>query len=538
MYQITQFENLLTREAGLLSLQKGDCDLFLIAQTNTITYSQLRLTGIHGQTGTGGRLSLKKLEAEGYLAAKSMTDTNRLKYYILTAKGKRRLEKIFSAQFLADHGIDLERRPPTSQFQLPHRINTSDLYCSYISCPTLKSFPTWTLEYGYTPAANPHTGLEHPPRCDAKLVTAHYTYYLEQDNGTQGDAALDNKIKQYMDSELFLEQALLRNRLIFTSMADGKEKPVGKPPYTIYRLLLKASRIWDTIEKTTESTYDFAAICRQIADGAHPACALLSGAERRILTNLSLQHPSYTLSDLISLKKQYLYDSTASDNKKAEQDTIFQKRLEQRFYRLAEARQNATLYYRLKQGLHLYVLPNHRLKDWMAYLIPDDYDFPDRMLKFLYRKGLYNIESWNYHPLYQIRDIKGTPFWFAHAFSSERQEYIIFEDICHDIGGRVRIRHFLSTHQGAGSIILFLFVTSKQTAAHFFQEIESSWIRKENRPLHLCFLDKTADFENLEHTIPYCLHSHNGTISCAAVDLDYDCFNEQIQLVEGKVEIL
>lgn len=539
MYQTTRFETLLTREAGLLSLQKQDCDLFLIAQTNTITYAQLCATGIHGHTGTGGRLSLKKLETEGYLASKSIPALNGLKYYILTAKGKKRLERVFSTEFLIKQGIDLERRPPTSQLQLPHRINTADLYYSFISCPTLKSLPRWTLEYGYAPPTNPYTEKEHPPRCDAKLITAQRTYYLEQDNGTQGDAALENKIRQYLDSNLFLGKALQSNILVFTSMAELKEKAAGKPPYTIYRLLLKTTRIWHTIEETTSTTYDFTGIFKQISENAHPAHALLSSSERRVLQNLSLQHPVASLSDVLALKKQYLYDTTLTDSQKKEQDMIFKKRLELRFYHLSEDNKQATLLYRLRQGMHLYVLPNHRIKDWLSYLFTEDYNFSEKLLQFLYGAGLYNIESWDYHPLYQLRDSKNTTFCFSHVLTAGKQNCIIFEDICHDLGGRARVRYFLTNYRSTVPVILFLFVTNKQEAIQFFRDEKHIWQYAENKAMHLCFLDKTGNFyANPENSSPYCIHMQNETVSYATIYLDYDSYSEQIHLVERQAEQL
>ena len=111
----------LLKEARLLSISQSDCDLFIIGQTNTITYEQLALTGIHGITKTSGRLAVKKLEKEGYLAAKTMQDNTKTKYYFLTAKGKKRLERVCGSTFLEKMCFDLERRPPASQQQLPHR---------------------------------------------------------------------------------------------------------------------------------------------------------------------------------------------------------------------------------------------------------------------------------------------------------------------------------------------------------------------------------------------------------------------------------
>ena len=82
----SNFKQTLLKEAQLLSLSQSDCDLFLIGQANAITYEQLAMTKIHGTTITSGRLSLKKLERNGYLTAKTMPGNSRTKYFIITAK--------------------------------------------------------------------------------------------------------------------------------------------------------------------------------------------------------------------------------------------------------------------------------------------------------------------------------------------------------------------------------------------------------------------------------------------------------------------
>ena len=57
MQNTLNYKDTLIKEAGLLSLSKSDCDLFILAQANTLTYQQLSATGLHGISTTGGRRS-------------------------------------------------------------------------------------------------------------------------------------------------------------------------------------------------------------------------------------------------------------------------------------------------------------------------------------------------------------------------------------------------------------------------------------------------------------------------------------------------
>ena len=209
----SNFKQTLLKEAQLLSLSQSDCDLFLIGQANAITYEQLAMTKIHGNTITSGRLSLKKLENDGYLTAKTMPGNSRTKYFILTAKGRKRIEHLLDKTFLEKMGFDLERRPPASQQQLPHRIHTSDIFFAFVSNPHLGCLPLWQLEYPYKEPE----GTLVPPRCDGLLKTAYGTYFIEQDNCTQGESALGGKLGQYMSAECFLGNGILQHTLIFTA---------------------------------------------------------------------------------------------------------------------------------------------------------------------------------------------------------------------------------------------------------------------------------------------------------------------------------
>ena len=98
-FMTNNLKQALLKEARLLSISQSDCDLFFIGQANTITYKQLAKAAIHGGTTTSGRLGLKKLEKEGFLAARTIPGRAGTKYYFLTAKGRKRVERIFGGAF-------------------------------------------------------------------------------------------------------------------------------------------------------------------------------------------------------------------------------------------------------------------------------------------------------------------------------------------------------------------------------------------------------------------------------------------------------
>ncbi len=217
----SEFKEILLQESGLLSLSQGDCDLFLIGQANAITYHQLALTGLHGNTATAGRLSIKRLEKEGYVTSRFLPGNAREKYYILTARGRKRITRLFDSR-------------------LPHRIHTGDIYFVYLASKLQNQLPVWQIEVSYDTSSDAPTS----PRCDGLLQTGYGAYYIEQDDGTQGDAALKIKIGQYLKSDLFLGEKSFAHSLIFTLHMEARERPVCRPPYSIYRILLKAIRVW------------------------------------------------------------------------------------------------------------------------------------------------------------------------------------------------------------------------------------------------------------------------------------------------------
>lgn len=530
MQNTLNFKDTLIKEAQLLSLTKSDCDLFILAQANTLTYQQLSATGLHGISTTGGRLSLKKLTEQGFITGKTMPNTNRIRYFLLTAKGKTRLEKVFGSTFLLAKQIDLERKPPTSQQQLPHRIHTNDIYFAYLACPCLEHFPIWQLEVRYQVASN----RQQTPRCDGLLETGYGNYYMELDNRTQGDAALENKLSQYMDSDLFLGKNTSKNALVFTINTEVKLPPVKKPPYSVYRILLKAIRIWQALEKEQKKPLRFSTFLDIVENGNSPYICLLSGNDKMILRNLCRQYPDILLNDAVLMKKEFLYDTSLQDERTSNQDALFLKRLKQKFYSILDNRSYATLQHRIRQGMHLYVIPNHRLADNIPFLFQKEYHLHQWFPQILFHMGLQNLEVWKYHPSYYLTDTGELQFFFYNTFENtdSSQFVIIFEDIVHDLGGRERVRFFLRKHRKERDCLFILLVSERKDAVQFMSELSNVLQKPENTCIHICFLDKTADLYQTPALQKAYFKKEKLWLPAM---IDFDDFTGQLCLVERSV---
>lgn len=528
----TTFKDNLVKEAGLLSLSKSDCDLFVLAQANTITYQQLNTTGIHGITATSGRLSLKKLLTKGYITDKTLPNS-RMKFFVLTAKGRCRLEKLFGNAFLSSLKFDLDRKPPTSQQQLPHRIHTNDLYFSYLSCPCPNRLPIWLLEVRYQPALSG----QQQPRCDGFLDTGHEKYFIEQDNCTQGDSALENKLTQYMASELFLDKNLPANTLVFTISAEIKASPVKKPPYSIYRILLKAIRVWKLMEQESGCTLCFKDFCFKFNDAGSLSKCLLSSSEQTILQNLCRQYPYISLEDAILIKQKYLYDTSLLEEQTAAKDACFFKRLRQRFYKILENYSYATLQHRLRKGMRLFVLPNHNLSDNLPFLFQREYCLQQWFPQVLYHMGLADPGAWHYHFLFSFTDKRENTFLFynAYTFGLPVQCLIIFEDIVHDLGGRERVRFFLRKNSTDTTVLFILFVSNREDAVFFLEEADKYLHHQINRSVFLCFLDKSdALFKNPGICHAYFKENTTRDALWLPAMIDYDEFTNELRLIERR----
>ena len=529
---MSKLKEVLLMESGLLSLSQGDCDLFLIGQTRAITYRQLSLTGLHGSSTTGGRLSIKRLEKEGYVTSRLLPGSAREKYFVLTSKGRKRMEKMFGQSFLTKMSLQLDKRLPVTQQQLPHRIRTGDIYYSYIASEMLISLPVWLSEAPYHVASS----TSSPPRCDGLLKTGSGSYYVEQDDGTQGDAALKAKIGQYMRSELFLGREMRDNALIFTLHTEAKERPVHKPPYSIYRILLKAIRVWNALEEELKQPLSFTMFCLQFEANTSPSLCHLSANDRGILKNLCCQHPDLTLHEVKHLKNSFLYDTSLAEDRCMEQDALFSKRLHTRFYAVADSREQDTLRYRLRQGFQLWVLPNHRLPDYLPFAFWEEYRIPAFLEKLLFHLGLNDLSLWTRVDHGSIRETQGTGFLFRSIHSSVSGARIITEDIVHDLGGRERIQYYLKNHGRTDRIVFLLFVSSREDAVLFLEQHRACLKRRENKEIDFCFLDKSAGLykhpEN--HGAYFRRDTPTGSLWLPAM-LDYDAFLDELHLVERQV---
>lgn len=526
------FKETLIRESGLLSLSQRDCDLYLIGQSRTITYRQLALTGLHGKTITSGRLSIKKLEKDNYVASRSLPGNGREKYYMLTTKGRKRLEKLFGQCFLQKMQFQLDKKASLSSQQLPHRIHTNDIYFAYLSNEMLESLPLWQNEVPYT--TNPTAPA--PPRCDGCLQTGICTYYIEQDEGTQGDSALKTKLDRYITkSEVFLGEGMKEHSLIFTLHCTPKERPMRRPPYSIYRILLKAIRVWNTLEAQLGRQLTFSGFCDQFDCSSLSCLCHLSANDRAILKNLCRQHPLLSLGEMKPLKQNFLYDSSLEEDREAEQDFLFRKRLKARFYSLADDKEQATLQHRLRQGLRLYVLPNHRLSSLLPFTLQEECHFPNMLRKILFSAGLEEFSGWKYMAFGNVPDASGKRYTFRNVFLSPDGIRIVAEDIIHDLGGRERVRYYLKSHEQTYAILFLLLVSSRKDAADFLETSKQERGWRENRRISFCFMDKSEAALRCpeKHGIYFCKDTPAGSIWLPA-QLEYDAFLSELHLTEGR----
>lgn len=528
----SNFKEILMKESGLLSLSQSDCDLYLIGQARTITYRQLAMTRLHGKTATGGRLSIKKLERDNYVASRSLPGSGRKKYYVLTMKGKKRLEMLLGESFLQKMQLQLDKKASLSPQQLPHRIHTNDIYFAYLSNDMPEALPVWQNEvpYGSEPAA------PAPPRCDGRLHTGVCTYYIEQDEGTQGDSALKVKLNRYLTkSDVFLGESMGCHSLVFTLHCSPKERPVRRPPYSIYRILLKAIRVWNVLEAQLGCQLNFSGFCERFGDSSLSCLCHLSANDRSILKNLCRQHPLLSLCEVKQLKQNFLYDSSLEDDRLAEQDLLFQKRLKARFYALADGREQATLQHRLRQGLRLYVLPNHRLPCLLPFSLQEECRFPEALRKILFSAGLEQLPGWSYKALGNVFEGSGKQYAFRNVFQSPEGIRIIAEDIIHDLGGRERMRYYLKSHERADTILFLLLVSSRKDAADFLEKTNQIRGEKQNRNASFCFLDKSEAALRFPESqrIYFCKDTQAGSIWLPA-RLEYDAFLSELHPTERR----
>lgn len=231
------------------------------------------------------------------------------------------------------------------------------------------------------------------------------------------------------------------------------------------------------------------------------------------------------------MKKDFLYDTSLQDERASNQDALFFKRLKQKFYSILDNRHYATLHYRIRQGMRLYAIPNHRLADNIPFLFQEEYRLQLWFPQILFHMGLQNLEAWKYNPSRYIPDTGELRFFFYNTFENtdSSQSVIIFEDIVHDLGGRERVRFFLRKHRKELDCLFILLVSDRKDAVQFMSEMSNILQKPENACVHICFLDKKEVLYNTPALQNAYFKKDNLWLPAM---IDFDDFTGQLSLTE------
>lgn len=461
----TIFEKSLCESAGLFSLSKGQTDLFLLLQTNTITYQQLLLCKIHGNTEAAGRLSLKRLEKYGYIQSRKIPDTSAAKYYFLTAAGRNFLKKLFPAAFLEQLYISWERRPPGGIQQILHRIRTNDFYFTYVGSRQSRPMP-WLIE-----APLPESGISRqgqPLRCDGLLISPYSRYYIEQDNSTQSESVILQKVCNYQHSGLFSHREK-KNLLVFCLAFPRRQPTAAKPSFSLYRILLRFTRLWSLFEQEYKIPLDYQQFI-QILE-ASPIRKTVSANELQALHTLHILHPEMEkLKDANGLKKSYLYDTSYSKLQEKEMDQLFLKRRKSHFMRIYE--KNPSFLTHALTGVPLFAVPNHRLYLCQPFIMPFEYHLSEQILKCLLYNGL-NTDGWIYHCPLRVQAQDQPDYYFFQGFFHANYGYIAIEHLFIDLSARYRLLHYIKNCRQQNRPLVLILVSTDPDAIDISNQFDS-----------------------------------------------------------------
>lgn len=499
----TKFETLLLEKSPKFPLTKTDYDLFLIGQARCITYEQLMYTTIHGKSGVGERLSLKRLEREFFILGKVLPDKR--KYYTLTAKGKEYFLKTYGKQISHFFSIDIEGKLPSGAAQLNHRIRTNDFYYHYMAV-SFAGLPKWEIELPYVERE------ENPPRCDARMKVGADCYYIEQDNCTQAEAVLENKLRQYVQSGLFYSGT--RNHIVFTIHSAGRfKRKMGteKSSYSFYRLLLKAEKVWKLIEtRNGKSTTLWELLLESKKEGT-ASYTFLTGSDKQALEFLRRKHGNVeTLTQLQELKTYYYKSSSQREGEK-EKELLCWKRIK-KFYHLIDTMTD--LRSRLLNGMELYVMPNQQIAGQLPFLMPEASKLENKLKEVLYYSGL-NYEEWRYYPERQVE--MGSHIRLnLHQVFEYNHNVIVFLDISNNLRDRVQ---FQSCQQQAGNPLFILLVNRLEEALEWNKGQDVSYL----------YLNKPELIAMGQQNLLYVVDSQKRRMAT----LEYDSFTDKVWTRKG-----
>lgn len=446
----THFEHKLCEYAGLVFLSKKQTDLFLLLQTNTVTYHQLALSGLHGASHASARRALKRLETDGYVQAKTIPKHNSEKYYSLTPSGRNMVFSSFPESFTERMKVNWSRHPPAGSQQILHRIRTNDFYFSYLS--DRGSVPRiWCLEH---PLPIESSCKNAPARCDALFLGNKRPYYIEQDNSTQSVAVIHKKISQYAEAGLFTPAQGQPSLLVFCLSFPSHVRPAGAAPYSAYRLILKFCKLWRLLEDQHGIMLD----CRQFynALAASPLRSTVSSTElQRFLLFCKANPEADALPSMIQLKRLYLARSQDSSLCAGELDALYRKRLRSHFTALYG--DFPILLQSARCGTPLFAVPNHRLQVFLPFILPEELSLQAKLQMYLLKNGLI-LDDWAYSSPLKIADgASGSHSFFAGlqhpAFGS-----LAVEVPYHDLSALPRMEFALKKLPATNRFILICFV--------------------------------------------------------------------------------
>ena len=423
----TNFEDMLCKSAELFSFSKKHTDLFVLLQTNTVTYQQLTVSHLHGTSSASARLSLKRLEASGYVEARTLSKHNNEKYYFLTANGRNWIRSAFPQEFLEQMKIAWSRRPPSGSQQILHRIRTNDFYFAYIAAK--ESIPRiWVLEH---PLASKARCESSPARCDALFSGISRDYYIEQDNNSQSETVIRKKISQYADAGFFGLTQGNPPILVFCLSFPACSHAEGKAPFSTYRLLLKFCKLWKLLEQKHGIELDYEQF------------------------NNTLRASS--LGELIQLKNAYLADSGDSIELAHERDAFYRKRLKSHYYALYKV--FSCLHASARRAVPLFVVPNHRLTAIMPFILKEELELGTKLRMYLLQQNLI-LDGWKYESPIAIPIGGSNILYFFAGLSHPYLGYLILEIPYHDISALPRIEYNMK-FLGRLRDVSFLFFTDR-----------------------------------------------------------------------------
>lgn len=511
MINYTKFEDSLCASAGLFSLSKTQTDLFLLLQCGMITYRQLGTTGIHGKTEASGRLSLKKAEQEGLVKNTKVADREQTIMYTLTAKGKALALDTFS-KILGNFEIMQDKLQVPSARQLYHRIKTNDFYYAYIAQPC--SVPlVWRQEYALPPSDFFYT--QQPPRSDGYLKSEYGEYYIEQDNGTQSEAVLLKKIRQYMQSRLF---AAKNKTLVFCLAIQKQSSKKKKPSYSIYKILLKFAKLWSALENEHGISLDYEQFLEVLEQS--PLRTSVSANELRNFHRLHQIHPEAdSINEINRLRQAYLHDKSDLEATDGESDSFYLKRLKSHFGAFYKEFPELLSY--VYEGNAIYAVPNHRLTYCLPCVLHKELNLKTLLLHCLYCNGL-NTDNWSYTA--PIEAYAG--LFFKYGYSHEYYGEIIFETPYIDLGAFHRIRYLIN-YCGPFKKTLILVLLGLDEIPNEYKALVSEAEKKNIQILRTKFLP------SYKTTVPILFYDLKETES--HILLECDDFDEQLRLIESGV---